>query len=88
MSLKDCRIVVRKPENVKTAFFLLEGKKEKCIEGSLRGVDKNSAVTRIRTWVTAATTQGPNHKTITATNPDRTFVSMYKWLQVGNLIPC
>ena len=24
------------------------------------------AVTRIRTWVTAATTQGPNHQTITA----------------------
>ena len=23
-------------------------------------------MTRIRTWVTAATTQGPNHKTITA----------------------
>ena len=32
-----------------------KGKKKSCI-----------AVTRIRTWVTAATTQGTNHYTITA----------------------
>ena len=33
---------------------------------SLRKKNFVHAVTRIRTWVTAATTQGPNHQTITA----------------------
>ena len=40
MSVKDCRMVVGGPANVKTALFF---EKEKGIEGSLRGVDRKDS---------------------------------------------
>ena len=40
----------------------------------------NAAVTRIRTWVTSATTKGTNHYTITATGTDKSTISFLRSL--------
>ena len=42
----------------------------------------HSAVTRIRTWVIAATTQCTNHYTITATSSWQRHPKLYKWVPV------
>ena len=39
-----------------------------------------AAVTRIRTWVTSATTKGTNHYTITATGIDKITISFLRSL--------